>query len=65
MGQYILYHKILQKNEPERELYLAIPVVPFEKLFEEDKFDELLLEDEDIKIIIFNPKIEEIVKWIP
>lgn len=65
LGQYILYHKILQKNEPERELYLAIPVVPFEKLFEEDKFDELLLEEEDIKILIFNPKIEEIVKWIP
>lgn len=65
LGQYILYYKILQKNEPERELYLAIPVVAFEKLFEEDKFDELLLEDEDIKILIFNPKVEEIVKWIP
>lgn len=65
LGQYILYHKILQKNQPERELYLAIPLVAFEKLFEQDKFDELLLEDEDIKILIFNPKIEEIVKWIP
>lgn len=65
LGQYILYHKILQKNQPERELYLAIPLVAFKKLFEQDKFDELLLEDEDIKILIFNPKIEEIVKWIP
>jgi XisH protein len=33
LGQYILYNDILQRNEPERELYLAIPILAFENLF--------------------------------
>jgi hypothetical protein len=65
LGQYILYQRILQRNEPNRNLYLAIPILAFEELFEQDKFAELLLEDEEIKLLIFNPKVEEIVKWIP
>lgn len=65
LGQYILYQRILQRNEPNRNLYLAIPLLAFEELFEQDKFAELLLEDEEIKLLIFNPEVEEIVKWIP
>lgn len=64
LGQYILYNDILQRNEPERELYLAIPIAVFEELFEGDKFADILLENHRLKLIIFNPKIEEIVKWI-
>ena len=29
LGQYILYKDILQRIEPERELYLAIPIILF------------------------------------
>lgn len=64
MGQYILYNDILQRTEPERELYLGIPIEVFEELFEGDKFADILLENHRLKLIISNPKIEEVVKWI-
>ncbi|MCL1467232.1 element excision factor XisH family protein [Argonema galeatum] len=64
LGQYILYNDILQRNEPERELYLAIPISPFENLFEGDKFGDILLENKRLKLLIFNPQAEEIIKWI-
>lgn len=65
LGQYILYQKILEQTEPERTLYLAIPAMSFEELFIEDKFADILLVDNYLKLIVFNPQIEEIVKWIP
>ncbi|MEG4338160.1 MULTISPECIES: element excision factor XisH family protein [unclassified Microcoleus] len=65
LGQYILYQKILEQTEPERTLYLAIPAMSFEELFIEDKFADILLVDNHLKLIVFNPQIEEIVKWIP
>ncbi len=65
LGQYILYQKILAQTEPERTLYLAIPVIPFEELFIEDRFADILLVDNHFKLIVFNPKMEEIVKGLP
>jgi hypothetical protein len=42
-----------------------MPVMSFEELFIEDKFADILLVDNNLKLIVFNPKMEEIVKWIP
>lgn len=64
LGQYILYNDILQRNEPERELYLAIPIIAFENLFEGERFGDILLENKRLKLIIFNPEAEDIVQWI-
>jgi len=65
LGQYILYHDILQRIEPERELYLALPAVVFEALFEVSKFAEILLENNRFKLIVFDPETEEITQWLP
>lgn len=64
VGQFILYHDILSRVEPERILYLAIREAVFTDVFEEP-IGSILLENERIRLVIFNPDTEEVVKWIP
>ena len=63
LGQFILYRKALQKLEPDRELYLAIRESVYLKLFVEPDVEDLRAE-ENLKLLVFNPDTEEIVKWI-
>ena len=64
LGQYVLYHDILARTEPNRVLYLAIRQAVFIDLFEEP-IGKLLLENQRIRLIIFDPQTEIIVQWIP
>ena len=63
LGQFLLYRKALQKLEPDRELYLAIRESVYLRLFSEPDMESLRVE-EKVKIMVFNPETEEIVKWI-
>jgi hypothetical protein len=65
LGQYILYDDILKRTEPERELYLAMPLSAFAELFEGEQFAQILLENNRLKLLVFNPHSEEIVQWLP
>jgi len=64
IGQFILYRKALRKTEPERELYLAVRRDIYDDLFNDPNEDSLLNEDE-VKLIVFEPEAKEIVLWIP
>jgi hypothetical protein len=64
VGQFIVYHDVLSRLEPERVLYLAIREAVFEGLFQEP-IGKILLENERIRLVVFNPKTEEVVRWIP
>ncbi len=63
IGQYIVYKNILEETEVDRHLYLAISEKAFKDIFSEP-LGKLILIKNNLKLIIFNPKIEEIVKWI-
>lgn len=63
LGQYVLYENVMSVVEPDRKLYLAVADNVFETVFE-DEIGKLLLENEGMKICVFNPETEEIVKWI-
>ncbi|MGK7928954.1 MAG: element excision factor XisH family protein [Spirulina sp.] len=64
LGQYLLYRSVLQKTEPDRCLYLAIPSDTYIDIFEEP-IGQLLREDYQILLIVFDIKSEEIIEWIP
>jgi len=64
VGQFILYHDILLQLEPDRVLYLAIREAVFEDVFRES-IGGILLENKRVRLIVFNPKTEEILRWIP
>lgn len=63
LGQFILYHDILLRLEPERTLYLAVRESTFEDIFEEP-IGEVLLENQRLKLIVFDPQKEVILKWL-
>jgi hypothetical protein len=63
LGQYVLYENVMKVVEPNRVLFLAVADNVFENIFE-DVIGQLLLENEGLKVCVFNPETEEIVKWI-
>ncbi len=64
VGQFVLYHDIMARTEPDRELYLAVRAAVFESIFEEP-IGQVLLENQRLKLVVFDPQTEVIVKWIP
>src|SRR5260370_32456647 len=63
LGQYLIYRSIMRRRQPDRELFLAIPST-IAKLFDEP-LGQLLLEDYDLRVLVFNPKQREIIRWLP
>ncbi|MGF1522872.1 MAG: element excision factor XisH family protein [Leptolyngbyaceae cyanobacterium] len=70
IGQYILYRSILRRRESTRLPYLAIPLdilaIPsdiYRGLFQK-KIIQNLMQDEGIRLIVFNPFPEVIEQWI-
>ena len=63
LGQFLIYRSILSRRQPDRELFLAVPKT-IAKLFDEP-LGQMLLEDYDLRIIVFAPKKKEIIRWLP
>ncbi|MBE9042717.1 XisH family protein [Oscillatoriales cyanobacterium LEGE 11467] len=64
LGQYVLYFDVLGELQPERLLYLALPIWVYESLFEEP-LGQLLLRKKRLRLIVFEPTQELIEQWIP
>jgi hypothetical protein len=63
LGQYILYRDALKRFQPERILYLAISDEVYLDFFQEE-IAQMVVEDEHLKLIIFDANKAEVVKWI-
>ena len=63
LGQYILYHDILARREPDRRLYLAVRDAIFIEVFDEP-IGQLLLDNGRIKLLVFQPSTEVVTRWI-
>jgi len=64
LGQFVLYRVVMQNTEPDRELYLAVRQATYRALFDEP-IGRLLLDSEHMRLLVFDPQAEEVVKWIP
>lgn len=63
LGQYLVYRSFLRRIEPERILYLATSDIAYD-LFAESKAIQMLLQDYEVRLVIVNPELKEIVAWI-
>jgi XisH protein len=63
LGQYLTYRVALKLQEPDRELYLAVPQPTYEKLFQEILVQEVF-RLYPVNIIIYNQITQEIESWI-
>jgi hypothetical protein len=64
VGKYAVYRAILDDNEDNRPLYLAIPQTSYEGIFSE-RLGQLLKTRLELKIIVYDVKTETIILWIP
>lgn len=63
LGQFINYRTALRVEEPSRNLYLAVPLVTYNDFFNLP-FIQTVVNENKLKIIIYNVETEEIAQWI-
>lgn len=63
VGQFVYYHSLRRRTEPERHLYLAVSADTYDAIFTEPGA-QAVVEDHDIALVTFDVAREEIVKWI-
>jgi hypothetical protein len=64
LGQYLLYAPFLRAQEPDRDLYLAVPGEVFQNIFEEP-IGKGLLNEYSLRLVVFDPTTEVILQWMP
>ena len=62
LGQFINYRAALRQQEPGRVLYLAIPDLAYNKFFQLD-FPASMLQENQVKVIVYSTNLEEIMQW--
>ncbi len=62
LGQFLNYRFALNAEEPGRILYLAIPITIYETFFAR-RFVQLIIQEYQLKLIVFEPVNEEIIQW--
>ncbi|MEQ8971863.1 MAG: element excision factor XisH family protein [Coleofasciculus sp. C1-SOL-03] len=63
LGQYILYRDALKRSQPDRILYLAISNEVYLDFFQEE-IAQMVVENQQLKLIIFDINQVEIIQWI-
>ena len=63
LGQYLNYLQALELKDPERLLYLAVPMDTYTEFFR-IPFIQLSLKKYEINLIVYNPSKEDIEQWI-
>jgi hypothetical protein len=63
VGQVMNYRLILQRDEPDRILYLAVPLDVYETFFKLE-FTQLAIATYQFKIIVYNTEDEVVLQWI-
>lgn len=63
IGQYVLYRAILESAGTDTPLYMAVPIAAYVGIFNEE-VGKVAIERLKLKLMIFNPELEEVVEWI-
>ncbi len=63
LGQFLNYRLALLMSEPDRKIYLAVPVDTFDTFFQE-LFVKEAIKLYQLKLIVYNSNLEEITQWI-
>jgi hypothetical protein len=63
LGQFLVYVKAVKKQLIDWTVYLAIPVDIYNGFFLEFNFIREMVEEYDLKLIVFDPDTKEVVLW--
>ncbi|WP_427158847.1 XisH family protein [Aliinostoc sp. HNIBRCY26] len=62
LGQFINYRAALRRRDPERVLYLAVPLTTYRTFFQLE-FPQEMVEENRVKIIVYDVENEVIAEW--
>jgi hypothetical protein len=62
-GQFLDYYGALEDYEPDRILYLAVPLNTY-KTFFQLSFTQKMVKRSQLKLVIYDPDNEVIVQWL-
>ncbi|MCG8352009.1 MAG: XisH family protein [Chloroflexales bacterium] len=62
LGQFLNYRLVLEEQDPERELFLAVPFDTY-NLFFTQPFPQLAIQRHHVKLIVYDAEQEEITLW--
>jgi XisH protein len=63
LGQFINYRGALRRLQPERVLYLAVPLTTYKTFFQLD-FPKDMISENQLKMLVYDVEKEVIFKWI-
>ncbi len=63
LGQFLTYRLFLEQEEPDREIYLAVPEDTYNFFFQKDIIQRSVKINE-LRIIVYDSLSEEIDQWI-
>lgn len=64
IDQYVLYRLLLNRVDPKRSIYLAIPSSTYRELFSEP-IGEVVISDLPLQLVVVDLDKVEIERWIP
>ncbi|KAM3097892.1 element excision factor XisH family protein [Phormidesmis sp. 146-35] len=64
IGQYIHYRMVLRQTQPNRIPYLALPDEIHHRFFLTPFFHDSL-EENQVRLLLVDPDLEEVKQWIP
>ncbi len=64
IGQYVLYRLLLNKVDPERELYMAVTDIVHAEIFSEP-IGELVIAELPLQLLVVDSKRAKVQTWIP
>ena len=62
VGQYEIYRTLLEKTEPDRLLYLAVPRRVHEGILTEP-FGQLIVSSMGLRVLVFSEDEEKVIQW--
>lgn len=63
VGQFIAYRLALQELEPDRKVYLAVPVATYGD-FLQRPFPNRMIQENAVSLLVYDPIQEEILRWL-
>ncbi len=63
LGQFLNYRLALRNLEPDRSLYLAVPIASYNSFFSR-ALPQAAIAEYDLKLLVYDPTNEVIVEWI-
>ena len=64
MGQYLDYKSALEDFDPQRVVFLALPLYAYNHAVFQGRFVQKRLREEQAKLIIFDSIKNEVIQWI-